>query len=125
MHEVQEIECVAGQGIRGDRYFGFKENFKGQITFFAHEAYERLMAELGELFHTPDVFRRNVITQGLDLNALIGKEFEIQGVRFFGMEESKPCYWMDQAFAKGAEKALRGDGGLRARILTDGVLRVG
>jgi MOSC domain-containing protein YiiM len=54
---------------------------------------------------------------------LIGKEFEIQGVRFLGTEEASPCFWMDQAFGEGAEDALRGKGGLRAKILDDGVLR--
>jgi hypothetical protein len=64
------------------------------------------------------------ITRGVDLNALIGNEFEVQGVRFRGTEECRPCYWMDQAFAPGAEKFLKGQGGLRATILTDGTLRV-
>jgi MOSC domain-containing protein YiiM len=61
----------------------------------------------------------------MDLNSLIGEEFAIQGVRFLGQEECKPCYWMDQAFAAGAEELLRGRGGLRASILTNGTLRVG
>ena len=69
------------------------------------------------------LFRRNIITQGADLNVLIGKEFEIQGVHFRGREECKPCYWMDRAFAPGAEALLKGHGGLRAMILTDGVLK--
>lgn len=124
MEEVSEIECVAGSGIRGDRYFDHKQDYKGQITFFAHETYERVCAELGEFGKTPDVFRRNVITKGVDLNTLIGKEFEVQGVRFLGVEESAPCYWMNRAFGEGAEQALRGYGGLRAKILTNGVLRV-
>ncbi|HXQ02714.1 MAG TPA: hypothetical protein VN801_07065, partial [Candidatus Udaeobacter sp.] len=60
--------------------------------------------------------------RGFDLNEFIGKEFEIQGVRFYGTEESAPCYWMDGAFATGAEDFLKGRGGLRAKILTDGKL---
>jgi hypothetical protein len=47
----------------------------------------------------------------------------VQGVRFFGTEECRPCYWMDGVFAPGAQEFLRGRGGLRARILTDGCLR--
>ena len=70
----------------------------------------------------PHVYRRNIITRGLDLNSLIGREFEVQGVRFLGTEEAKPCLWMNRAVADGAEAALRGRGGLRARILSDGVL---
>lgn len=122
--DVESVECVAGQGLVGDRFFGFKSDYKGQVTFFAWETYEALQKELGVTDKSPGVFRRNIITQDLDLNSLIGKEFEIQGVTFTGTEESSPCAWMNEAFAPGAERALRSRGGLRARILTDGVLRV-
>ena len=57
------------------------------------------------------------------LTAVIGREFEIQGLRFAGVEECRPCDWMDSALKPGAELWLRGRGGLRARILTDGILR--
>ena len=119
---VPEIECVAGCGIRGDRFFGYRENYKGQITFFAFETYTFLCQSLNVPDKPPAVFRRNVITEGVDLNALIGQEFVIQNVRFRGTEECKPCYWMDEAFAPGAEALLRGRGGLRAVILTGGKL---
>lgn len=122
---VDEIECVAGSGIRGDRYFDHKPDYKGQITFFEIETHERLCDEFAVFDKGPEVYRRNVIVAGQDLNELIGEEFEIQGVRFLGIEESKPCLWMNEAFAPGAEKALRGKGGLRAKILTNGKLRVG
>jgi len=120
--EMHEIECVARRGIRGDRFFDYRENYKGQITFFAYEVYASLCDELGTFDKAPSVFRRNVITQGLELNALIGREFAIQGIRFCGTEECKPCYWMDQVFGPGAEAFLRGRGGLRAVILSDGKL---
>lgn len=123
MTEVDEVECLAGQGLVGDRYFGHKEDFKGQITFFSQEVYESLCERLAVHDRPPSVFRRNVIVSGVDLNALIGREFELQGVSFAGSEEARPCYWMNQAFGEGAEQALMGQGGLRARILTDGVLR--
>jgi MOSC domain-containing protein YiiM len=64
-----------------------------------------------------------VITRGVDLNELIEQEFELQGIRFLGMEECRPCYWMDGAFAPGSHEFLKGHGGLRARILSDGLLR--
>ena len=69
------------------------------------------------------VFRRNVITRGIDLNCLVGVDFEIQGVRFKGMQECTPCRWMDYAFCPGSHKALIGNGGLRAKILSDGYLK--
>lgn len=122
--ECAEVECVAGKGIKGDRYFGWKDDYKGQITFFAEETWERLCQQMEVTDKDPGVFRRNVITRGVDLNTLIGKEFEIQGVRFLGTQEAAPCYWMNEAFGPGAEAALKGYGGLRAKILTDGTLRV-
>ena len=122
--ECAEIRCVAGRGIEGDRFFDFKENYKGQITFFASEVFEELCQQLHASGKSPGITRRNVVTAGADLNALIGTEFEIQGVRFAGTAECSPCHWMDNAIAPGAEKWLQGRGGLRARILTDGILRV-
>ena len=122
MIEVPVIECVAGRGIRGDRYFDFKDDYKGQITFFSLDVFDDLCAALDVHDCSPAVARRNVITRGVDLNEYIGKEFEIQGVRFYGTEESAPCYWMDRAFAPGAQVFLKGNGGLRARILSDGKL---
>lgn len=119
------VECVAGRGLRGDRFFDYKENYRGQVTFFAHEVYEELGRVLGVAHRSPLVFRRNIITRGLPLNDVIGGRFLLGGVLFEGVEECRPCAWMDEAFAPGAEQALRGRGGLRARILTDGTLRCG
>ena len=122
--EVREARCLAGRGIEGDRYLDFKENYMGQVTFFAWEVHERMCAQFGVREKSPGIFRRNIITEGADLNALIGVEFEVQGVRFLGTQESAPCHWMNKAFAEGAEAALKGHGGLRAKILSDGVVRV-
>jgi MOSC domain-containing protein YiiM len=119
---VDEIECVAGRGIRNDRFFNYKEDYKGQITFFAMEVLEALRSELNLPDALPQATRRNAFVRGRDLNTLIGREFVVQGVRFAGVEESKPCYWMNTALGPGAEDWLRGRAGLRCRILTEGVL---
>jgi len=121
--EVAEVEVVAGKGIVGDRFFGWKDNYAGQVTFFSLETHESLCAELGVWDRDASVYRRNLIVQGADLNALIGREFDLQGARFVGVSEAKPCYWMNQAFGPGAEAALDGRGGLRARVLSNGILR--
>ena len=122
--EVGEVECVAGSGLAGDRFFDFKINYKGQITFFSSEVFEEICRQLGAVGKSPGVTRRNVITAAVDLNSLIGKKFILQGVEFEGVCECSPCHWMDRAIAPGAEAALQGRGGLRARILTGGKLRV-
>jgi MOSC domain-containing protein YiiM len=121
--EVSAVECVAGRGLRGDRFFDYKENYKGQITFFAREVFDDLCQHLGCVTPSPGATRRNAITRGIDLNELIGRQFAVQGIEFEGICECKPCYWMDQAIAPGAEAALQGRGGLRARILSSGTLR--
>ena len=119
------IECVAGRGIRGDRFFDYRESYKGQITFFSWQVFDELARTFGLTTKSPGVLRRNVIVSGVELNELIGIDFELQGVQFRGTAQCKPCYWMDTAFAPGTEKFLAQRGGLRARILTDGWLSVG
>ena len=123
--EVRSIECMAGHGIRGDRFFDYRDDYKGQITFFSLEVFEKLCAALQLQDCSPAQLRRNVIVRGIDLNCLLAAEFEVQGVRFSGAGECKPCYWMNNAVGSGAEDFLKGRGGLRARILTDGRLQVG
>lgn len=123
---VAEIECVAGMGLRGDRYFGYKPDFKGQVTFFDANAVDAVRQH----FKRPDLsggeFRRNLIVRGVDFSVWVGQRFRFQGIEFEGSEECKPCYWMDQAVAPGVEEFLktRFRGGLRARVLCDGTLRV-
>ena len=123
MIEVPEIECVAGRGLRGDRYFDHQQDYKGQITFFALEVFVELCGALQVEGICPSAVRRNVFTRDVDLNDLIGKDFEIQGLRFHGTEESRPCHWMNGAIAPGAKEFLQGRGGLRAKILSNGTLR--
>jgi len=120
---VDEVECVAGRGLVGDRYFDFKEDFKGQVTFFSAEVLEELREKFGEVDGA--VVRRNIMVRGGDLEGLIGRKFMVQGVMFEGSEECSPCYWMNEAVGEGAEDFLKGKcrGGLRARIVLGGKIR--
>jgi MOSC domain-containing protein YiiM len=120
--EVKQVECVAGRGLRGDRFFDHKENYKGQVTFFSIEVLQALRRELNLPQAQAAATRRNAFVHGAELNELVGQEFELQGVRFMGVEQCAPCYWMDLALGPGAEQWLKGRGGLRARILSQGVL---
>lgn len=120
---VEQVECLAGRGLRGDRFFNYKEDYKGQITFFSMEVFDALRVALNLPEAQPQATRRNAFTRGADLNTLIGQEFEVQAVRFAGVCECSPCSWMNSALGSGAEAWLKGRGGLRARILTDGILR--
>lgn len=124
--EYEEIELVSGKGIPGDRFFSWKEDYKGQVTLIDLSVIE----EVRRYSCRPDLaataFRRNVVISGADLNALIGQVFWLGGVLLEGTEECRPCYWMDQACGKeGTEVIMRGRGGLRCRILEGGRLRLG
>lgn len=124
---VNSVECVAGLGLQGDRYFNYRNNYQGQITFFSREIFDLMTQALGVTTKSPSVLRRNVIVSGTDLMELIGVKFELQGVQFQGTAHCRPCYWMNTAFAPGAEEFLasQNGGGLRARILTSGRITLG
>ncbi|HEY0947576.1 MAG TPA: MOSC domain-containing protein [Opitutaceae bacterium] len=119
---VERVECVTGYGLRGDRFFGYRPDYKGQVTFFSAEVFAELCATLRCPDADPAALRRNLLVRGVDLNTLIGREFELQGVRLRAMEECRPCHWMNEAIAPGAEDWLRGRGGLRCRVLSTGWL---
>ncbi len=123
IHELETVECVAGRGLRGDRFFDHKENYKGQVTLFSAETFDELRRALNQPRAQPAALRRNLLVSGFDLNNLIGRQFALQGVLLEGTEECRPCAWMDEALGPGAEAWLRGRGGLRCRILTGGWLR--
>jgi MOSC domain-containing protein YiiM len=121
---VREVECIAGRGLAGDRFLDFKKGYKGQITFFSMEVFEQLQRDLNLPAARPEATRRNVFTRGIDLNGLVGERFEVQGIQFGGMAECSPCHWMNTALGPGAERFLQGRGGLRARIVSGGWLRI-
>lgn len=122
---LAEVECVAGMGLRGDRYFGCKPDFKGQVTFFDADVVDAVRLHFARPDLSSGEFRRNLIVRGMDLSAWVGRRFVFQGVEFEGSEECKPCYWMDTAVNAGVEEFLKSRfrGGLRARILSDGMLK--
>ena len=122
---VAAVQCRAGWGLEGDRFYGYRPDYQGQVTFFAWETLLAAREKFGVPALAPGVFRRNVVVEELDLNALIGVRFSLGGVEFEGTGEARPCHWMNAVVAPGAEEWLRGRGGLRAKILSDGELRVG
>ncbi len=127
-HGIMRVDaaiCEAGQGLAGDRYHGEDPGAKTQVTLLDHKVVDEMCRTLGIAQPDYSSLRRNVLVSGADLNSLIGKQFAVNGVVFEGVEECKPCYWMDEAVAPGANAFLAGRGGLRCRILTGGTLRCG
>ena len=131
MRGVAEIRAIAGVGLEGDRYatrtgsFSAKPKPGRQITLVEAEAIEALERELG-LKLAPGETRRNLVTRGVALNHLVGREFQVGAVRLRGHELCEPCG--DLARMTGKPQILPGlvhRGGLRAEILEGDMIRVG
>lgn len=127
--DVEEVEVRAGRGLVGDRYYGVPAHYEAQVTFFAAEVFDALLTEFGRNDLAPILTRRNIVTRGVNLNQLLGQEFTIETgrgfIKFLGTKPCSPCAWMDAMLEEGAHAFLRGRGGLRARILSNGTLRRG
>jgi MOSC domain-containing protein YiiM len=127
--EVESVEAHAGLGLKGDRYFGVAAHYNAQVTFISAEVLEAMQAELALANREDASTRRNIVIRGVPLLQLIGHEFSLdfgdESIDFAGASHCAPCAWMDAMIADGARAALRGRGGLRARILTDGTIRRG
>jgi MOSC domain-containing protein YiiM len=136
MEKVDEVKAVTGQGLEGDRYFyatgtfspksmARKEFYPGRnITLIEAEAIEGANAEDNvELDYGEP--RRNVITRGIALNHLVDKEFSVGEVRLRGTKLCEPCGHLESLTRPGVKASLIHRGGLRAEILSDGVIRAG
>lgn len=126
------VDVRAHRGLVGDRYFGTRFP-SAAVTLIAAEQVERVHDELSGLFgldpFDPLSARRNVVIRGLDVDALVRHSFTLDAghgpVRFRSRSAASPCGWMDEVFAPGAHRALRGRAGIRCEPLDDGTLSVG
>lgn len=125
---VDSAEVRAHKGLVGDRYFGTKFTF-ASVTLISEEAIRELEGVLGAGPFDPVLARRNIVTRGLDVDALARTTFTIDAgngpVAFRSLTPANPCAWMNEMFAPGAHQALRGHGGIRCEPLDDGQLDVG
>ena len=123
MREVAQVEAVAGKGLVGDRYAG--GSGKRGITLIQSEHLPVIAALSGHARIAPALLRRNLVVSGLPLIALKGRRFQIGEVLLEGVDDCDPCSRMEDALGPGGYNAMRGHGGLCARILEGGVLRLG
>jgi MOSC domain-containing protein YiiM len=123
MQPVTEARAVAGKGLAGDRYQS--GSGKRGITLIQAEHLPVIAALSGHAGVSPALLRRNVVVSGLPLVALKGRRFRIGAAVFEGTEPCDPCSRMEAALGPGGYNAMRGHGGLCARILEDGVIAVG
>lgn len=128
--EVPKVRAVAGSGLEGDRYFADagkmskKNKPEREITLIESEAIEAVSRDYGIEFGLGDS-RRNVVTRGVALNHLVGREFNVGEARLRGIKLCDPCGYLESLTAEGVRKALANRGGLNAQILSGGVIRPG
>jgi MOSC domain-containing protein YiiM len=124
MRAVGRAVVRAGIGIEGDRYAAGRGHWSDQpggdreITLVAGEV-------LSELGLEPGASRRNVTTRGVDLDALVGREFRIGAVRFRGERRCEPCAYLEGLIGRPILREFVGRGGLRASVLEDGEIGTG
>jgi hypothetical protein len=131
MQLIDAAKACAGRGLDGDRYAAGAGTFTPRgdrrpgydLTLIAAE----VLDELGAAGHTVDFAdaRRNVLTRGIDVNALVGRTFRIGDVICRGSRLCEPCVHLDRLSGPGLLRPLIHRGGLRADILTDGEIRLG
>lgn len=127
---VETARAVTGRGLEGDRYFGLQRALPGaavderEVTLIEAEAIEALARDHG-LALAPAAARRNLVTRGVALNHLVGATFTIGEVTLAGQRLCEPCTRLARTTSREVMRALVHRGGLRARIVDGGVLRVG
>jgi MOSC domain-containing protein YiiM len=133
MMRMDTAVARAGRGLQGDRYFDQRGTFSNvhgrgyDLTLIEAEVLDDLSLPAGQL--APEEARRNLITRGIDLNALVGRTFTIGDVQCQGQRLCEPCAHLERLTANegkpGTLRALVHKGGLRADILSDGEIRIG
>jgi MOSC domain-containing protein YiiM len=121
---VASVHAEAGHGLEGEYHWSATPEPGQSLTLIAAEALEGLREDTGiELSH--EASRRNVLTRGIDLNALVGRRFTVGGVECEGTELCEPCNTLAKLTEPGVLRGLVHRGGLRADIIAGGEIAVG
>ena len=121
---VTHAEVLADHGLIGDHQARHASG-KRQVTLIQREHVAAVAALLGRDAVDPALMRRNLVVSGINLLALRGAQFEIGGVMFEGDGLCEPCSRMEEVLGSGGYNAMRGHGGIVARAIASGVIRVG
>lgn len=127
MQSVVEVHAVPGKGLEGDRNFpqtDINNKPDQEITLIESEAFDGMKRESG-LDLQPFEGRRNIVTRGVALNHLVGQEFNVGDVKLRGLRLCEPCLHLQKISGQpGILGGLVHRGGLRAQILSDGIIKV-
>jgi MOSC domain-containing protein YiiM len=121
---VDAVEAHAGAGLAGDHFSGNAES-KRQVALIQAEHLDVIARLLQRERVDPGLLRRNIVVSGINLLALNGARFSIGAAIFEGTGGCHPCSRMEEALGAGGYNAMRGHGGITARIVRDGTIRVG
>ena len=126
---VERVRALAGRGLEGDRYAAGIGTFSDRpgrrdVTLIESEMLEAYQQQSGDKLSAAEA-RRNLLTQGVRLNDLVGREFKVGAVRLRGLRLSEPCTHLMRLTHPGTLRGLVHRGGLVAEVLCDGELAVG
>jgi len=122
---VDQVEAIAELGLAGDRRCKGTADSARQVTLINQEHIEVVAKLLGQESIDPSVLRRNLVVSGINMVALRHQRFRIGDAEFEASAHCHPCLRMEQALVKGAVAAMLGHGGVCAKIVKSGVIRVG
>lgn len=127
IQEVEEVEAIAGKGLKGDRYFdddGDAHDPSVEVTLFSAEGLAAGRVESGLDIVAEDM-RRNLMTEGVTLSDLLGRQFKAGEVVLEGLKVNPPCAHLQRLADKPLLKPMIEKGGIRARIVNGGTIRAG
>jgi MOSC domain-containing protein YiiM len=131
MESVPNVRAVPGKGLEGDRYYDGVGTFSPkphkpdyEITLIEKEKLDGFALESGLPFTAREA-RRNIVTEGVDLNALAGRCFFLGEVLIQGVRLCEPCNYLAKKTFPEVLSGLVHKGGLRAQVLSEGIIRVG
>lgn len=121
---MEEVEVAAPHGLAGDHFRG-REQSKRQVTLIQAEHLDAVARFLGRDSISPALVRRNLVVRGLNLYAFRNRRLQIGDVILEGTGLCHPCSRMEEVLGPGGYNAMRGHGGLTARVIQGGTIRVG
>jgi len=124
LEALQSVEAAPGEGLAGDRFRGTPDS-RRQVTLIQAEHLTAVGSLLGRGPVHPGLTRRNVVVSGINLYALRNARFSVGGVLLEGTGVCAPCSQMEEALGPGGFNAMRGHGGITARVVEGGRIAVG
>lgn len=121
--ELQEVQAIQGRGLAED-HAARRTGGRRQVTLMQSE-HLPVIESLSERTPKPDLLRRNLLVSGINLRALVGQRFWVGAALLEGTGDCPPCRAMDTALGAGGKNAMAGMGGVTARVLEGGLIRIG